>query len=79
MVTDFPTAVLDSSFTTVMAWVLYRALKTGTLQVIRGRKSSRATRADAPIVYWTFVLVNGLVLVRFAAIAARAWGFAAPI
>ncbi len=79
MVTDFPTAVLDSSFTTVMAWVLYRALKTGTLQVIRGRKSSRATRADEPIVYWTFVLVNGLIFISFAASAAYAWGFAVPI
>ena len=77
--TNWPIAIIFSAMCVWIGWVLFRALSSGTLQVLRGSKTPKATRADTPIIFWGFVGLNVLILTRVAATALRAWGLAIPI
>ena len=74
MAINWPTAIIMSGLAVVLGWVLFRALATGSLTVVRGMKSPPATRADTPIIYWGFVLLNMLIFLRLTASALQAWG-----
>jgi hypothetical protein len=58
--------------------VLFRALATGALTVVLG-KAPPATRADTPIIYWGFVLLNAAIFLRLFMSAIQAWGISLPI
>jgi hypothetical protein len=74
-----PSAIIFSALASLLGWVLFRALATGALTVVRGTKSPLATREDRPIIYWGFVLLNAAIFLRLLLSALQAWGFAIPI
>ena len=71
---NWPSAVIFSTLTAWMGWLLFKALKTGVLQVLIGTKSPLATRAGTPKIFWGVIVLNVVILLRFAASALQAWG-----
>ena len=66
-------AVLSGALSLWLGWMLYRMVSRGKVSATKG--GLQATRRDTPIIFWGFVLLNGLMLLNVLAVFVGSLGF----
>jgi hypothetical protein len=66
-------AVLSGALSLWLGWLLYCMISRGKVSAIKG--GLQATRRNTPIIYWGFVLLNGLILLNVLAVFVGSLGF----
>ena len=66
-------AVLSGALSLWLGWMLYRMVSRGKVSATKG--GLQATRRDTPIIFWGFVLLNGLILLNVLAVFVGSLGF----
>ena len=66
-------AFLSGVLSLWLGWMLYRMVSRGKVSATKG--GLQATRRDTPIIFWGFVLLNGLILLNVLAVFVGSLGF----
>ena len=66
-------AVLSGALSLWLGWMLYRMVSRGKVSATKG--GLQATRRDTPVIYWGFVVLNGLILLNMLAVFVGSLGF----
>ena len=66
-------AVLSGALSLWLGWMLYRMVSSGKVSATKA--GLQATRRGTPIIYWGFVLLNGLILLNVLAVFVGSLGF----